>query len=273
MQDPDFRYEIDTSSPGLLDGTRHAHVFPGHFVFRNVYIARLFVLYWSCMILLHETTAQVSAHLADPGSHPGSETADHQSHVSAQECYVFVTNICQSLQYCLLPSHRLIGSTFVVLPMWISRNYLQYRYPAQAEWCAAALDRLAEQGLNFGLQIESSVMCSMAYDAMNGNIEQSAQGQKRKWAEDWQQFKALHQNPEGFFVNGAAAAAVTAGYENSRASPEEEWFEGVGGSVGYENLRPSSTSSGEEWYDGTRRSSMNEEWPYEAPAEGMDMMI
>lgn len=132
--------------------------------FPNLYNARLYLLYWSSMILLYESIVdllrkiQACSEAANPESGDLLDPLYNTSMVEIYEehSYVFATNIRHSVHFCLQPENGVIVKTLVLLPLWIARNHFQEGDDGQASWCSALLDQLGQRNLTFGLRVRKS---------------------------------------------------------------------------------------------------------------------
>lgn len=132
--------------------------------FPNLYTARLYLLYWSSMILLYESIVELLRKLQGCSGTANIETCDlcdplyNTSKLESYMgfSYLFATNIRQSVRFCLNPENGVIGKTLVLLPVWIARNHFQTCDDGQAHWCSALLDQLGQRNLTFGLRVRKS---------------------------------------------------------------------------------------------------------------------
>lgn len=134
------------------------------FSFPNLYTARLYLLYWSSMILLYDTMVDLlrtTQSYSEAANTESSDLRDPLYNTSRVESYIglsyiFATNIRQSVRFCLKPENGVIGKTLVLLPLWIERNRFQECDGDQARWCSTLLDQLGQRNLSFGLRVSQS---------------------------------------------------------------------------------------------------------------------
>ena len=132
--------------------------------FPNLYTARLYLLYWSSMILLYESIVNLLHKLHAFSEAATTESCDFRdplydpSKLDNYLClsYSFATSIRQSLHFCLTPENGVIDKTLILLPLWIARHHFRACDEDQARWCSASLDQLGQRNLTFGLRVRKS---------------------------------------------------------------------------------------------------------------------
>lgn len=151
------------SAPQEAWNLDHANV-QSNILFPNIYIARLYLLYWSSMILLYESIAELlikietylgqnkiqSSNRCDPRHN--ACMLDHHTQLSR----AFAIKVRESAHFCLQPEIGIVGKTVILLPLWIARNHLQDRGDGEARWCSALLHQLGQNNLTFGLRVRKS---------------------------------------------------------------------------------------------------------------------
>ena len=125
--------------------------------FPSLYVARIYLLYWTCMILLYESLITIHQNLGlnaavDPlsTSIPGADPTLHYS-TTAQ---AFALKVRYSVDYCLRPGYGIIGKSIIMLPLWIARKNLRSCGDEEAKWCDGEIERLGMRGISFGLKVK-----------------------------------------------------------------------------------------------------------------------
>ena len=139
---------------------------PSELSFPTLYAARLYLLYWSSMILLYESIIhllQGRQAYSDAIITLSRETFDPLENASMIRNYqglsdAFANNIRQSVRFCLRPEYGVIGKTIVLLPLWIARNHFQDHDEGRARWCTSLLNELGQRNLTFGLRVRKSTL-------------------------------------------------------------------------------------------------------------------
>lgn len=132
--------------------------------FPNLYTARLYLLYWSSMILLYESVVDLlrkTQAYSEAGNPDSCDLHDPIYNTSMLErytglAYTFATNIRQSISFCVQSKNGVIGKTLILLPLWIARNRFRKCDDGQTRWCSALLDQLGQRNLTFGLRVRKS---------------------------------------------------------------------------------------------------------------------
>ena len=125
--------------------------------FPSLYVARIYLLYWTSMILLHESLITIHENLGldavvDPLSTtiPGPTSSLHYDTAAR----AFALKVRYSVRYCLRPGHGIIGKSIVMLPLWIARKDLRSCGDVEAKWCDGVIERLGMRGISFGLKVK-----------------------------------------------------------------------------------------------------------------------
>ncbi len=132
--------------------------------FPTLYTARLYLLYWSSMILLYESIVNLLHRLHAFSEAATTESCDFRGPLHDPSkldnymglSYSFATSIRQSVHFCLTPENGVIGKTLILLPLWIARHHFRACDDDQARWCSALLDQLGQRNLTFGLHVRKS---------------------------------------------------------------------------------------------------------------------
>ena len=159
--------QLSLYQPTVASGqpdTKGFGISPSELSFPNLYAARLYLLYWSSMILLYESIVsllqrrQTYPDAIDTSSCDLFDPLKNASMIKKYEglSYTFANNIRQSVRFCLRPEYGVIGKTLILLPLWVARNHFQHRDDGQARWCSSLLDRLGQRNLTFGLRVRKS---------------------------------------------------------------------------------------------------------------------
>lgn len=152
------------SVPSALQETWGPETPPPEISFPNLYIARLYLLYWSSMILLYESIVDLLQNLKAYPESANTESCNLCKSLGNRAMldsylglsYKFANNIRQSVRFCMQPKNGVIGKTIVLLPLWIARKHFQQSDDSQARWCSALLDQLGQRNLTFGLRVRKS---------------------------------------------------------------------------------------------------------------------
>ena len=128
--------------------------------FPSLYVARLYLLYWSCMILLYESFITIYQTLGlDAAVDPLSmtiprPTSSFHYHTTA---HVFALKVRYSVGYCLRAGHGIIGKGIIMLPLWIARKNLRSCGDEEAKWCDGEIERLGMRDISFGLKVKKGL--------------------------------------------------------------------------------------------------------------------
>ena len=125
--------------------------------FPSLYIARIYLLYWTCMILLYESLITIHQNLGfDAAVDPLSTTiprANPPLHYGTS-AHAFALKVRYSVRYCLRPGHGIIGKNIIMLPLWIARKNLRSCGDEEAKWCDGVIERLGMRDISFGLKVK-----------------------------------------------------------------------------------------------------------------------
>lgn len=135
--------------------------------FQTLDAARLFLLYWSSMILLNEAIISL-LHKID--SYPLSATSQpfFATHPSddrtisptkyTTSSHAFALRILHSSSFCLRLSHGIIGKSLLLLPLWLARNHLREAGDEdQSSECNSILEKLGQKEMRFGLRVKKGL--------------------------------------------------------------------------------------------------------------------
>ena len=144
--------------------TKYIGTSPSELSFSTLYAARLYLLYWSSMILLYESMVHLlqkrETYLDTMGT-SSCDVFDPSKNASMIKNYdglsdKFANNIRQSVRFCLRPEYGVIGKTLVLLPLWVARNHFRHHDDGRARWCSSLLNELGQRNLTFGLRVRKS---------------------------------------------------------------------------------------------------------------------
>jgi hypothetical protein len=170
---------LNTQIPGMLywtvpcmtqspaDNAIQGPVFPLAFVFANLSVAQLLLLYWSTLILLRRIIQEILQELnqsaieesnmqdilgnleitdnyepcpdhkfvTGPLSYPFSSL---QFYPSDNDIALLANNICQSIEYCYLKRSGTLGVQSTIFPLWVAQDFYASRPDRGRElsWCS-----------------------------------------------------------------------------------------------------------------------------------------
>lgn len=126
--------------------------------FPTLYIARLYLLYWSSMVLLFSSMAMLQDKLSSTLRLTTIARLRSQKLMSySSQTHTFALNVRYSIHYCLKPRHGIVGKCFVLLPLWIAKNALKDCGDMEAKaWCDGVLEGIGHRNLSFGLTVGRS---------------------------------------------------------------------------------------------------------------------
>ena len=132
------------------------------FQFSSIFTARLYLLYWSSMVLLYESITDLLNTLhpeaVSSGQIPIAVTGSSNAIVSPQ-AYVasaesFASSILLFAPFCLDLKFGIIGRSLALLPLFVARNYWRrIGDEAQAALCDERLEALGQKEMEFGLRV------------------------------------------------------------------------------------------------------------------------
>ena len=128
--------------------------------FPNLYVARLYLLYWSSMVLLYESITALLHNLDLATSATASSrvrSAISSPIVYTNTAHTLALNIRYSIHYCLRPENGFIGKSLTLLPLWIARNHLRDCGDLEAKWCDGVLEGMGKRNLAFGLKVRKGL--------------------------------------------------------------------------------------------------------------------
>ena len=118
--------------------------------FPNLWIARLYSLYWTSVILLAETMSALFRDLFKQPAHTMSDSVTWALgdavvlHDMMAQAKLFATNIRRSVPFCLRPCTGLLGRSIILLPLQVAAKHFQQADEEQARWCSAVLSRMGQ---------------------------------------------------------------------------------------------------------------------------------
>ena len=125
--------------------------------FPSLYVARIYLLYWTSMILLYESLIAVHQNLGleatvDPllTIIPCPTSSPHYNTAAR----AFALKVRFSVRYCLRPGYGIIGKSIIMLPLWIARKNLRSCGDVEAKWCDGEIERLGMGAISFGLKVK-----------------------------------------------------------------------------------------------------------------------
>jgi len=124
--------------------------------FPNLYIARLYLLYWSSLIPLFSSIATLQSKMASstPQSNAITFSGLQGSQPYTSQAHTFAINVRHSVHYCLQPRHGIVGKSLLLLPLWIARNFLRDTSDVEAKaFCDGVLEGMGQRNLSFGLKV------------------------------------------------------------------------------------------------------------------------
>ena len=131
----DFRFDdVPTSTKSFLDST-----YIQRLSFPSLFVARLYLLYWSSIIVLHGVLSSVESFIERC---PKTSPIVHEQ----QEAHKHAVNICKAAGYCLQPCHGMIGKSALMLPLWIARLHFESCSAQEARYCSKVLNELGQNG-------------------------------------------------------------------------------------------------------------------------------
>lgn len=125
--------------------------------FPNLHAARLYLLYWSSLILLYDSTFKILAKTMSYGRLSPIDEVNFSSTYTATS-HTLGTSILRSVPYCTRSMHAVDGKSLVLLPLHIARiHFRDNGYQAEAHECSAWLERLGQKEMTFGLKVKKGL--------------------------------------------------------------------------------------------------------------------
>ena len=130
--------------------------------FPDLFTARLYLLYWSSIILLYDTIIAIlrKFHPYSSGAYPYqllcADIIDSRSTTQAYvtTSHLFSTIILRSVPYCLEQKHIVLGKSILLLPLITARDHFRKcEENGLSERCDQWLERLGWEKLKFGLRV------------------------------------------------------------------------------------------------------------------------
>ena len=128
--------------------------------FPSLYFARMYLLYWSCMILVYESLITVRQNIELEAAVDTLPTTSPSLDPVVQYltiAHTFALKIRYSVRYCARPEHGVVGRSVMLLPIWIARNHLKGCGDTEAEWCDGVIEGLGMNDLSFGLKVKKGL--------------------------------------------------------------------------------------------------------------------
>ncbi len=126
------------------------------YFFPNLWVARLYLLYWASMILLLEAMTALVIDLSDdlaskqnlpfPTCDPGNSALEDM----IIQAKMLATDIRRSTSFCLRPCHGLLGKSIVLLPFWVAQTHLCQNNAEQGRWYTTVLRRIGQDQYDGG---------------------------------------------------------------------------------------------------------------------------
>lgn len=122
--------------------------------FPNLWIARLYLLYWASVILLLETMSALFYDLSNSPAHTMSTSVSWALsdaaalHNMSAQADLFAANIRRSVAFCLRPCKGLLGRSVILLPLHVAAKHLQQADEEEARWCSEILSRIGRDEFN-----------------------------------------------------------------------------------------------------------------------------
>ena len=140
---PNYRYDVSMSTAG--GSTR--------FLFPTLYICRLHLLFWSSIIALHDVirniTNIIQEFTAPTAMSPWALTNATLLKQSQTQSDEFAMNIHKSIDFCLRPSHGLVGKSVLLQPLWFAQIHFDGRNSKEAGYCLQVLKGLGQDHIMF----------------------------------------------------------------------------------------------------------------------------
>ena len=135
-------------------------------VFADIYVARLYLLYWPSMILLYDSMSAILHKTSDDLRMPGQPimpVAQSEDPVASPQVYTrsstaFAGSILASVPFCLDPKYGVVGRSLILLPLYVARNHFrQVGDAARADECDGWLEKLGQKNMSFGLKVKKGL--------------------------------------------------------------------------------------------------------------------
>ncbi len=152
---PSFSYEeaAETFVPSDIPTPTPSDV---QYYFPNLWVARLYLLYWASMILLLEAMTALVIDLSDglvTKQNLAFSTCDLGNSALEDmiiQAKMFATNICRSTSFCLRPCHGILGKSIVLLPFWVVQTHIYCNDAEQGRWYTTMLRRIGQDQYDGG---------------------------------------------------------------------------------------------------------------------------
>lgn len=139
---PDSRYEIVGNTQCPLDWT----VDPCAISFPNLFVARIYLLYWASIVALHGMIAAIMnlGPTYESGARSSPWVLDRSILIWKVEYQTrdYAMRIRKSVDFCLRPSHGIMGKSIIILPLWLARLHFQGYAWDDARHCQRVLKEL-----------------------------------------------------------------------------------------------------------------------------------
>lgn len=131
------------------------HLFGPSFEFTSLDIARLYILYWTALVLV-EPLIHRARNLVEAGQStksPQAVSPDHEYLISEY----YADQVCRALPFCLQPKMKTWGVHVVIASMaQICKPYIYLRRQSKFNWCLRTYDLMAQRGMDLALFLKYS---------------------------------------------------------------------------------------------------------------------
>ena len=163
-----FRYVREVPAiPGSIGADIHRlKNLDSNIAYPDFCTARLYLLYWSSIILLYDSITMI-LHRLNPRS---SATNSLHSQITnsidpfiSSEAYkstsnTFSSSILRSVEFCLDPKHGVVCKSLIILPLYVARNHFrEYGDEEGAISCDTWLGSLGQKEMQFGLKAQMDI--------------------------------------------------------------------------------------------------------------------
>lgn len=147
---PDFFYD-DAGDLEIIADIPRPCTSDVQYSFPNLWVARLYLLYWTAVILLLQAMIALVVDLSNLKSYSTVSSSVEWAlrhpvvveHMVTQ-AKMFATNIRRSVAYCLYPSNGLLGKSIIINPLSVASSHLLKVDEKQARWCTSVLGQIAQ---------------------------------------------------------------------------------------------------------------------------------
>ena len=165
LGEPQIGPQPSTSSSLIPSGGLQEHI-DSHIFFPDFYSARLYLLYWSSIILLYDSITTVFYKLHPEFSESSTLSSmpthdfDSAAAIISPQAYTatshaFSSFILRSVDFCLKRKHGVVCKSLIILPLHVARDHFKsYQNEERAEMCEKRLGNLGQTNVQFGLRPE-----------------------------------------------------------------------------------------------------------------------